>query len=64
MARRCAWCGRLIAGVSDARRVSASKKRVERIYGGYICYSCLRRAILRWTIREIAAGSPTGQSNT
>ncbi|MEM0482126.1 MAG: hypothetical protein QXM16_04460 [Nitrososphaerota archaeon] len=63
MTRKCAWCGRPLGGVSDGRKLSASEKRVERVYGGYLCNTCLRRAILRWVMREAAAGPPTGQSS-
>ncbi len=63
MTRKCAWCGRPLGGVSDGRKLSASEKRVERLYGGYLCHACLREAILRWVVKGAAASSPTGQSS-
>ncbi len=54
--RKCAWCKRALSGVEDGRGSGRSRKRVARIFGGYLCQACLRDAILRWAIRE-SAGS-------
>jgi ribosomal protein L34E len=53
--RACAWCGREIHGIADEWSSSYSEKRVERIYGGYLCHSCLQSAIVRWVEREWAS---------
>ncbi|GBC70723.1 hypothetical protein HRbin02_00491 [Candidatus Calditenuaceae archaeon HR02] len=63
MTRKCAWCGRPLSGVSDGRKLPLSWKRVERLYGGYLCHACLREAILRWVVKEAAASGPIGQSS-
>ena len=46
-ARQCSRCGREISGVprsvpSKVRKLPASQRRVERIYGGQLCHGCLR----------------------
>ncbi|MCE4614930.1 MAG: 50S ribosomal protein L34e [Desulfurococcales archaeon] len=52
----CALCGRPLQGipklrVPDLRRLSKTKKRPGRIYGGYICHECLAE-LLRRKIRK------------
>ncbi|MEM0324372.1 MAG: hypothetical protein QXF04_01380 [Candidatus Aenigmatarchaeota archaeon] len=45
---RCANCKGIIHGVPRAhklRKLPLSKKRVERIYGGYLCSKCTRETI-------------------
>ncbi|MDH5389958.1 MAG: 50S ribosomal protein L34e [Candidatus Bathyarchaeota archaeon] len=44
---RCARCGRALSGLprpdpSKLRKLPASQRRVERMYGGHLCHSCLR----------------------
>ena len=53
---RCALCDRPLQGVPrlrvpDLRRLPKTKKRPERIYGGYICHECLAE-LLRIKVRE------------
>ncbi len=55
---RCAICGKPLRGVPRLRvpvlrRLSKTKKRPERPYGGYICHECLAN-LLRMKIREEA----------
>ncbi|MFQ5999777.1 MAG: 50S ribosomal protein L34e [Candidatus Bathyarchaeia archaeon] len=44
---RCARCGRGLSGLpcsipSKLRKLPASQRRVERVYGGQLCHSCLQ----------------------
>ncbi|MBN1544263.1 50S ribosomal protein L34e [Candidatus Woesearchaeota archaeon] len=47
----CSQCGRVLAGVPRERpykmqRMPKTKKRPERPYGGNLCSSCMRKAII------------------
>jgi large subunit ribosomal protein L34e len=52
----CFQCGRLLPSVprltsSRLRSLSASKKRLQRMYGGQLCHICLQEA-LKQTVRS------------
>ncbi|MDH5624046.1 MAG: 50S ribosomal protein L34e [Candidatus Bathyarchaeota archaeon] len=54
---RCARCGRALSGVpcsnpSKLHKLPASQRRVERMYGGHLCHSCLQD-LLRQAARNI-----------
>jgi len=49
-ASRCTRCGRMLSGVpmkssSKISRLSTSKKRPERMFGGELCHTCLQAAL-------------------
>ena len=53
----CTRCGQILLGVprltsSKLRKLSASQRRVERMYGGQLCHSCIRY-LLKQTVRRI-----------
>ncbi|MHA1377755.1 MAG: 50S ribosomal protein L34e [Candidatus Helarchaeota archaeon] len=53
--RHCALCHRQLHGVpraikSGISKINKARKRPERIYGGYLCYQCLK-AELKKAIR-------------
>jgi len=53
---KCAICKRPLNGIirdhpRNLSRINKSKKRVSRIYGGYICHRCLER-LLKNKVRE------------
>jgi large subunit ribosomal protein L34e len=53
----CIRCGQMLLGVprltsSKLRKLSASQRRVERIYGGQLCHSCIRY-LLKQAVRRI-----------
>lgn len=53
---RCARCKGIIHGVPRAhklRKLCASKKRVERIFGGYYCSKCTREVIKEMVRKQI-----------
>lgn len=55
-ASRCPRCNRILSGVpkltqSKASKLTASQKRIRRMYGGQLCHACLRD-LLKQTIRE------------
>jgi len=48
---RCASCGNLLSGVPRERpykmmKLSKTKKRPERPYGGYYCSKCMRKILI------------------
>jgi len=52
----CAQCGQMLSGVprltsSKLRKLSASQRRVERMYGGQLCHSCIRD-LLKQAVRS------------
>lgn len=52
---RCSRCGRELSRIprlipSELRKLPASQRRVERIYGGQLCHGCLRD-LLKQTVR-------------
>jgi large subunit ribosomal protein L34e len=52
----CAKCGQMLLGVrrvtsSKLRKLSASQRRVERMYGGQLCHSCIRD-LLKQAVRS------------
>ncbi|MBE0511813.1 50S ribosomal protein L34e [Candidatus Bathyarchaeota archaeon] len=54
---RCARCGRALSGLprsnpSGLRKLPVSQRRVERMYGGHLCHSCLRD-LLKQAARDI-----------
>jgi len=54
---RCFRCGGVLHGSprlipSKAGKLSASKKRVERVFGGQLCHSCLRD-VLKASVRSV-----------
>lgn len=52
---RCAKCKGIIHGISRAhklKKLPKSKKRVERIFGGYLCSKCTRE-FLKEKIRKL-----------
>ncbi len=54
---RCALCGKPLGGVPRLRtprlrRLSRTKKRPERIYGGYLCPECLANLLRRSVIEQ------------
>jgi len=53
----CARCGQMLLGVprltsSKIRKLPASQRRVERMYGGQLCHSCIRN-LLKQAVRNI-----------
>ena len=53
----CSRCGQMLLGVprlasSKLRKLSASQRRVERMYGGRLCHSCIRD-LLKQAVRSI-----------
>jgi large subunit ribosomal protein L34e len=53
---RCSRCGRELSGIprlipSELRKLSASQRGIERIYGGQLCHGCLRD-LLKQTVRS------------
>ncbi|MCD4666366.1 50S ribosomal protein L34e [archaeon] len=49
---KCSSCGETLKGVPRGRpyqlkKISKSKKRPERIYGGVLCSKCLKRKLIR-----------------
>jgi len=54
---RCSRCGGILHGgsrliPSKLGKLSASEKRVERIFGGHLCHSCLRE-VLKTSVRSV-----------
>jgi len=54
---RCSRCGGILHGgsrliPSKLGKLSTSEKRVERMFGGHLCHSCLREA-LKASIRSV-----------
>ena len=54
---RCVRCGRTLSGLprsipSKLRRLPASQRRIERMYGGQLCHGCLQD-LLRHAVRNI-----------
>jgi len=54
---RCARCGRTLSGLphsipSKLHKLSASQRRVERVYGGQLCHGCLQD-LLKHAVRNI-----------
>lgn len=54
----CARCGQVLSGVprlspSKLRKLSASQRKVERMYGGQLCHNCLRD-LLKQAVRNLA----------
>ena len=54
---RCFRCGGVLSGgprliPSGVGKLSASEKRVERVYGGQLCHSCLRE-LLKASVRSV-----------
>jgi len=52
----CARCGRPLLGVprltsSKLRNLNASRRRIQRIYGGQLCHTCLQEG-LKQTVRS------------
>jgi large subunit ribosomal protein L34e len=52
----CAQCGRVLPNIprltsSKLRSLTASKKRLQRMYGGQLCHVCLQEA-LRQAVRS------------
>lgn len=52
----CAQCGQVLSGIpravpSKLRKLPASRKKVQRIYGGQLCHNCLRD-LLKQTVRS------------
>lgn len=44
--RRCAICKKELHGIAKKwRKLPASKKRVERKFGGYLCSNCTRKIL-------------------
>ncbi len=55
-ASRCARCDRILAGVprlpqSKTGKLTASQKRIQRVYGGQLCHVCLQD-LLKHAVRE------------
>ncbi len=55
-APRCARCGRVLSGIpksvqSKMGKLTASQKRIQRIYGGQLCHLCLQYS-LKQAVRE------------
>ena len=53
---RCGRCGRELSGVprlipSELRKLPASQRRIQRVYGGQLCHDCLRD-LLKQTVRS------------
>lgn len=53
----CARCGQILSGVprltsSKLRKLPASQRRVERMYGGQLCHTCIRD-LLKQAVRSI-----------
>lgn len=53
---RCSRCGRGLSGIprsipSELRKLPASQRRIERMYGGQLCHACLRD-LLKQTVRS------------
>ena len=51
-AHKCAICGQPLKGTpnyapSQLKKISKTKKRPSRIYGGQICHSCLRKMLIK-----------------
>ncbi len=56
---RCGRCGRQLSGIprldpSRIRKLPQSRRRVERIYGGYLCHECLQE-MLKEAVRGLTA---------
>jgi len=54
---RCSRCGGILHGgprliPSRLGKLSASEKRVERMFGGHLCHSCLRN-LLKASVRSV-----------
>lgn len=52
----CARCNRVLSGVpklarSKTAKLTASRKRVQRMYGGQLCHACLQD-LLKRVVRE------------
>jgi len=54
---KCAECGSVLQGVPRAfpykiKLMSKTKKRPERMYGGYLCGKCTKKSIINKHIKE------------
>ncbi|UCH69906.1 MAG: 50S ribosomal protein L34e [Candidatus Bathyarchaeota archaeon] len=52
----CTKCGQPLAGVprstpSELRKLAASQKRLNRVYGGQLCHNCVRE-LLKQAVRS------------
>ncbi len=61
---KCAVCKRELHGVargrsSEIRRLSRSRRRVSRPYGGYLCSSCMRAEIKRMVRESVSSAAET-----
>ncbi|UCE15389.1 MAG: 50S ribosomal protein L34e [Candidatus Bathyarchaeota archaeon] len=53
---RCSKCGQPLPGVprstpSKLRKLTASQKKLERVYGGQLCHNCVRE-LLKQAVRS------------
>ncbi|MDH5438630.1 MAG: 50S ribosomal protein L34e [Candidatus Bathyarchaeota archaeon] len=53
---RCSRCGQALSGVphstpSELRKLTASQRRLERVYGGQLCHNCVRE-LLKQAVRS------------
>lgn len=53
----CARCGKALSGIPHAvpsklRKLPASRKKIERMYGGQLCHNCLQD-LLKQAVRSI-----------
>ncbi|MFB0501464.1 MAG: 50S ribosomal protein L34e [Candidatus Bathyarchaeia archaeon] len=53
---RCSRCGQPLSGVprstpSELRKLTASRRRLERVYGGQLCHNCVR-GLLKQAVRS------------
>ncbi len=52
---KCAICKKPLHGIPrNVKKLPKSKKRVSRIYGGYLCSKCSRELIKRKTIEKLS----------
>lgn len=54
---RCAECGKTLQGTlnlisSKIRNIAKTKKRPSRKYGGYLCFSCLKKKLMKEARRK------------
>ena len=47
---RCSRCGQVLSGVphstsSNLRKLTATQRRLERVYGGQLCHTCVRELL-------------------
>jgi len=52
---KCAVCGKPLAGVPrEPNKVPKNQRRPERIYGGYLCFNCLKRNLTLEIVNRFA----------